>query len=216
MKLFINILFVFCGISFATAQIENTNKKVKFEAVKDNFKSPKGLELPARKTPSLTKQRDINPNSRYSDVGKESTEITMSKEDGLKDNKSNKAPKFFTKDKEAKEEFGRDQNLDSFTTGSGFLKILYRDHQSVDGDYVRIFVNGDVVQSRVYLDSSFKGITVRLDEGANVIEFQALNQGSSGPNTAELHVYDEDGEIISAKEWNLLTGFKAIVQVNKE
>jgi hypothetical protein len=32
----------------------------------------------------------------------------------------------------------------------------------------------------------------------NKIDFEALNQGSSGPNTAEFKVYDDKGSLISA------------------
>jgi hypothetical protein len=73
-----------------------------------------------------------------------------------------------------------------------------------------------VVQSSVFLGASFSGFTLSLQPGANRIEFEAINQGSSGPNTAELHVYNEKGLIISAKEWNLLTGYKASVLVIKD
>ena len=33
------------------------------------------------------------------------------------------------------------------------------------------------------LDSSFRGINLKLGEGFNKIDFIALNQGDSGPNT---------------------------------
>jgi hypothetical protein len=72
------------------------------------------------------------------------------------------------------------------------------------------------VQSQVFLGGSFSGFTLRLEQGFNRIEFEALNQGSSGPNTAELHIYDDNGFIVSAKEWNLLTGYRASVIVQKE
>ena len=42
---------------------------------------------------------------------------------------------------------------------------MYRDHEYVDGDRVRIFVNGDVVKSSVYLSSGFKGFTFHLQSG---------------------------------------------------
>jgi len=101
-------------------------------------------------------------------------------------------------------------------TGSKFVSVKYRDHEYVDGDRIRIYVNKDIVQSSVYLGGSFSGFTLTLEEGENEIVFEALNQGSSGPNTAELHVYDDNGTIISAKEWNLLTGHRATIKVIKE
>ena len=44
----------------------------------------------------------------------------------------------------------------------------------------------------------------------------ALNQGESGPNTAEFQVYDDKGNLVSSKQWNLLTGVKATIVVTKE
>jgi hypothetical protein len=45
----------------------------------------------------------------------------------------------------------------------------------------------------------------------------ALNQGDSGPNTAEFVIYDDKGRVVSSKEWNLLTGVKArIVFINEK
>ena len=55
-----------------------------------------------------------------------------------------------------------------------------------------------------------------LVQGKNTVEIEALNQGESGPNTAEFIVYDDQGKIISSKEWNLLTGVKAIIVFKNE
>ena len=110
----------------------------------------------------------------------------------------------------------RDQVLGEVRTKTGFVRVMFRDHQYVDGDRIRVYVNEDIVQSDISLTASFQGITISLDDGPNIISFQALNQGDSGPNTAELHVYDEEGRIISAKGWNLLTGYKANITVIKE
>ncbi len=45
---------------------------------------------------------------------------------------------------------------------------------------------------------------------------RALNQGLSGPNTAMLKVFGEDGQQLVSKEWNLLTGAKASLMVVKQ
>jgi hypothetical protein len=45
----------------------------------------------------------------------------------------------------------------------------------------------------VNLNSNFKGFEIVLEKGFNKIDFVALNQGSSGPNTAEFKVYDDKG-----------------------
>ncbi|MEZ4875415.1 MAG: hypothetical protein R2793_08190 [Flavobacteriaceae bacterium] len=142
--------------------------------------------------------------------------MDITKTDNFLDTKTNKAPKAFTKDKEPTQEFAKDMFLGDVKTGGTFVSVQYRDHEYVDGDMIRVYVNGDIVQSSVTLNSSFAGFTLNLVKGVNRIEFEALNQGSSGPNTAELHVYDDKGLIISAKKWNLLTGYKASIIVSKE
>ena len=55
-----------------------------------------------------------------------------------------------------------------------------------------------------------------LKNGFNKIDIEAINQGSSGPNTAEFQVFDDKGASISANQWNLSTGFKATIVIVKE
>ena len=57
---------------------------------------------------------------------------------------------------------------------------------------------------------------VKLLEGFNKIDFVALNQGESGPNTAEVRVYDDDGNVMMSNLWNLATGSKATFIVVKQ
>lgn len=217
MKSFTTLVFIlgcaYCGV----AQLETNTNSVQFEIEDKNIAEPTGIELPARKKPSLTlppEERD--PKTNMGLGSNEPETLDMSKDDGLLENDKGKTPKAFTKDKEPTDEFDRDQNLGEVLTGATYVNIKYRDHEYVDGDLIRVYVNGDIVQSRVFLGGSFGGFNLTLQPGSNLIEFEALNQGSSGPNTAELHVYDEDGRIISAKEWNLLTGRKAIIRVVKK
>lgn len=217
MKREISLIICLLLVEFSIAQVENTTNSIQFQVEDTDTPSSTGLELPARKLPSLSipiEERDPNTNMSIGEEEKE--KLDMTKTDGLLDNITNNAPKAFTKDKEPTEEFNRDMNLGEITTGSKFLSVQYRDHEFVDGDLIRVYVNGDIVQSSVFLDSSFSGFTLALEKGVNKIEFEALNQGSSGPNTAELHVYDENGLIISAKEWNLLTGKRAVITVIKD
>lgn len=174
--------------------------------------------VPENKPPvSLTIPfKDRDPKMQFPPPSQEPQQLDMTASDGLLDYIPGKAPKAFQKDKEPRPEFARDQDLGDVTTSGDFVQVKYRDHEYVDGDLIRVYVNGDIVQSSVFLGGSFSGFTLSLQPGANRIEFEAINQGSSGPNTAELHVYNEKGFIISAKEWNLLTGYKASVLVIKD
>jgi hypothetical protein len=101
------------------------------------------------------------------------------------------------------------------TTGST-VTIQYRDHGEPDGDLIQIFVNEGVARSSVLLDTGFQGFKLNLEKGFNKIDFVALNQGTSGPNTAEFEIIDEKGNVISSHQWNLATGFKASIIVVKQ
>ncbi|MCH4823088.1 hypothetical protein ML462_07855 [Gramella lutea] len=123
--------------------------------------------------------------------------------------------KKWEKDKEIREEYRSDQSLGNVVTKGRFVEVYCRDHQYIDGDKVKIFVNGQLVAASVTLHAGFQPILVNLQDGFNSIQFVALNQGSSGPNTAELRVLSEKGEQLAKKEWNLLTGATAELIVVK-
>lgn len=215
MKLYVSVLmFLFCFS--LSAQFDNTTKKVDFEPIDRVVSDPAGLKLPKSPIPGLTNQQNRfeikNDNSNT--LGTDDPEpLDISTDDGFLTTKTDMTPNAFVKDKPALDAFDRDQVLGEIKTKSGFVNVVYRDHQSVDGDRIRVYVNDDIVQSDISLDSSFRGFDLTLTPGENIIEFQALNQGESGPNTAELHVYDENGTLISKNEWNLLTGRKATIIV---
>lgn len=109
-----------------------------------------------------------------------------------------------------------DQFLGNFSITGRKANIRCRDHEYPDGDRVRVFVNGTVFIADLLLTGNYKSFAVPLVEGINKIEFVALNQGESGPNTAEFEVYDDNGVQISSKKWNLLTGVTASIILVKE
>lgn len=106
--------------------------------------------------------------------------------------------------------------LGEIKSNGAFVKIICRDHEYPDGDLVQVKVNDDIIIPRLLLTGAYKGFDVTLTPGSNKIEFLALNQGDSGPNTAEFIVYDDNGNLVSSKKWNLLTGVKATVIVLKD
>ncbi len=204
------------NIALLSAQIENPNRELNLEPVEDEFKAPIGIEFPALKKPNLSNfESPLDSNTILEPID-DTEKVDFTKGDGLLDYTSNRVPRAFKKDKEATEEYGRDQDLGDVITNGSFVQVKYRDHEYVDGDRIRVFVNDDMVQSDLTLTGSFKGFTLTLVQGFNRIEFEAINQGSSGPNTAELHVYNDKGQLISAAEWNLLTGNVATIIVIKE
>jgi hypothetical protein len=117
---------------------------------------------------------------------------------------------------ENQEAIRKNQHMGDVRTGTSSVRIVYRDHEYPDGDMIRVLVNNQVVVQRIYLESDFSGFDLQLSPGFNKIDFEALNQGESGPNTAEFQVYDDKGNMISSNRWNLATGFKATVILIKE
>jgi len=197
------------------SQIDNSNSSVRFDLPNSNKESSTGFEIPAIKAPSLSNNK--NPNApTNSDIGMEKEAgIDMKNGDGLMQYNSAKTPKYFTQDKEAKADYGKDQYLGDFKTDAKIVSVSYRDHEYVDGDRIRVFVNGEILISNVMLEGSFRGFNLPLQDGFNRLDFQALNQGTSGPNTAQVQIQDEQGNILASYEWNLLTGNKATAIVVK-
>ena len=109
-----------------------------------------------------------------------------------------------------------DTYLGDIRTNTSYAQIVCRDYEYEDGDRVRISVNDDEVISNLLLKNQFFVLQLPLVQGFNKIDFQALNQGSSGPNTAELRVFDESGILLSAHKWNLSTGSTATMIIVKE
>ncbi len=104
------------------------------------------------------------------------------------------------------QKLGSSFSLGTINSFSKTVKIECRDHSYVDGDRIKIYLNEQSVSDNIGLKGSYYVVYINLEQGYNRIDFQALNQGSTGPNTAELNVYDDKGNLISAKDWNLSTG----------
>lgn len=125
-------------------------------------------------------------------------------------------PKIGEKEKKGSKEHFGDQYLGDVKTGAKFIGIVCRDHEYVDGDRVRIYLNGEVIEPNILLSGTFKGVNIDLIQGFNRLDFEALNQGSSGPNTAQVVIADDKGQVIHNNRWNLSTGSKASLIVVKE
>ena len=119
-------------------------------------------------------------------------------------------------DKKNPNMFRQNQYLGDFKLNGNSIEIIFRDHEYFDGDRVRILVNDIVIIENVLLENSFKGLNYKLKSGFNKIDFLALNQGESGPNTAEIRVFNEQGGLVTSNQWNLATGVKATLIVVKD
>ena len=200
----INLIF-FLTISLVSySQIENSKRKIE-------------LLPPAS---AAIKKLDITPtNPNYFSLKKKEKSSTVKRLD-KKENFLNPGDIYLKKLNREKDKKPNDYNkgayLGDVSTGSSYVNILCRDFEYVDGDRVRISVNDSIVIYNLYLESTFSGFKLPLSKGFNKIDFTALNQGSSGPNTAELRVFDDSNSLISSNQWNLSTGAKATFIVVKK
>ncbi|KGK29199.1 hypothetical protein [Cellulophaga sp. E6(2014)] len=193
---------------------------IKAQPIKIESKNPTDLKLiPEQKTnlslnmPDLLgKQEDSN--TKDSLESKISMLPTKDLVQAGKDLKLN--PKFGENSGQSQGKHFPNMYLGDIKNNGKFIGIVCRDHEYVDGDLVSISVNGEVVDPKLFLTGAFKGINVDLKQGFNRIEFKALNEGSSSPNTAQINVYDDEGKLLYANQWNLSAGSVATFIVTKE
>ncbi len=215
MKFYLSLSPIFIFIfNYSFSQIETKPLEKKIEIDK-NSKSI--LKLPENNLPDFLKKDFFSKNPATSESSGFEKNIQMEIEEAfinpgdayLKKLNSNKsegnAPKFKT-----------DQYLGDFISSTENVRIVFRDHQEPDGDRVQIRFNDDIIYPNILLTQRYKKMDVKLIEGFNKIDFVALNQGESGPNTAEVRVYDDDGNVMMSNLWNLATGSKATFIVVKQ
>ena len=183
-------------------------KKSLLLPIKDPNKLPEYL-----KKDFLKNTPEVDADNKYFDR----PEIDMSKQETFMDNRDYFLNKLKTPENNRNPvDYMVDQYLGDFKSNAPFVQVIFRDHEVADGDRVRILYNDREVEANVLLQERFKRLNIDLIPGFNKIEFIALNQGESGPNTAEIRVYDNVGGLIMANQWNLATGNKATLIVVKE
>ncbi|MDO7581382.1 MAG: hypothetical protein MUQ91_03015 [Flavobacteriaceae bacterium] len=176
--------------------------------IKDPNKLPEYL-----KKDFLKNTPELDDDNKYFDR----PEIDMSKQETFMDNRDYFLNKLKTPENNRNPvDYMVDEYLGDFKSNAPFVQVIFRDHEVADGDRVRILYNDREVEANVLLQERFKRLNIDLIPGFNKIEFIALNQGESGPNTAEVRVYDNVGGLIMANQWNLATGNKATLIVVKE
>ena len=205
-KRFIFIILTFFCANSLFSQIENTRRKIqllpplstginnlKISPVNPNYFSPTELSIDKKedKKSIFESETFLDPADIY-----------------LKRNKKN--------EKKSNQGYSKKEYLGDVKTRSKDVNIICRDFEYVDGDRVRILVNDSIVINNLMLESEFSGFKLPLIQGFNKIDFTALNQGSSGPNTAELRLYDDKNQMISSNKWNLATGGTATFIIVKE
>lgn len=157
------------------------------------------------------------PDKPSLDVQKKDEKLDMQKPDEFVTRTINYTPGYLQAEGEVSNpEFSKPQDLGRYWTEGEFITVSWKDAQVVDGDRVDIIVNGETVISNVTLLATYRSMRVDLDTGFTKIEFLALNQGESGPNTADFRIEDANGQVLVHNQWNLNTGTKAHLLVIKK
>lgn len=200
-------------------------KKTPIPEVKDP--QADNMDIPSIKTPNVfDNTSSIMPKSQLQ-VGAEKSKFTMSTETDFANPGDRYVPKMekdlnkALKDAGLKEGRGtlvkRNISLGDFRTKSKYFIVKFRDFGAIDGDLVKVSSNDKVIKDQLFLDSNFKDVKIDLSDGFNKLDFEALNIGTLGGNTAEIQVFDDKGQLVTNDYWdNLAAGFKASIIVTKE
>jgi hypothetical protein len=146
---------------------------------------------------------------------KENNEIKMRQETDLVDPGVKYEKQKFKRDAPVGAGFKSDTFLGEIRTVEKLLRLICRDHQFEDGDMVRIWQDDIILVNKIYLRNIYQVVSIPLKDGFNKIEIEALNQGTSGPNTAEFKVMDSKGKVVQQNIWNLAAGVKATLIILK-
>ena len=212
-KYIIYLVFTTSFFQLVSAQ-DNSNSSSKGVKLSSEPKKKKSLLKPCNlSNPFLKKlkNKDVKDFFPDSDMNKNSSEDFI-------DNTKYYLTRLNAQANESKKNINKfkvDMFLGEISTDGDLINIVLRDHEYPDGDIIEVLVNDKIVLPAILLSETAVGFKLDLKTGFNVIDFVALNQGSSGPNTAEVRVYDDIGNLVGNNRWNLATGVKATYIVYK-
>ena len=237
MKHFLLFILFFTAITVSAQTEFGTKYKAipapKFSAKPKKLPTPEikdpqaeNSDIPSIKTQSVFDNNTITTESKYQ-IGEQKSKFTMSTETDFANPGDRYVAKMekdldrALKDAGLREGRGtlvkKNISLGEFKTKSNYFVIKFRDFGAIDGDLVKVSSNDAVIRDQLFLDSNFKEVKINLVNGFNKLDFEALNIGSLGGNTAEIQVYDDKGTLVTNDYWdNLAAGFKASILVTKE
>ena len=216
MKVYFNLFFIIATIT-CQAQFDTNKKVLNIAPVTNNTGQVSSTSSSSIKYPSIFDKKDKLLESISLLKKKDEEQKSVMEKENFQNPSKEYTDKMNKKgDGQILEKYKSDSFLGQFKTGTKIVSIACRDHEAPDGDVVRIWLNDKVVVNAILLDVDFKEIYLDLEEGINKIEIEALNQGESGPNTAQFVIYDQKKDIITTNKWNLTTGVKAKLVILKE
>jgi len=217
MKIKLAICVIFCSVLSMNGQIDGSDRPTNIKGIDTNANAKTNLPIKITPLQRIT-NKDNRPRLNYTplkDYFKPTSGVDMTAKSNLIKPTWNINQKFGEGHKDISK-FKRDHYLGNLITKSKYIRIKCRDHEYVDGDRIKLFLNKAVIHPNITLAGTFYTIDIELNEGLNTIEFEALNEGLSSPNTAELKVYDEHDVLISSNRWLITTGYRARLMISKQ
>ena len=234
--LFFILILGFSAKAFGQAEFNTKFRPIKPQTTtvkpKSDIKPPTNLsklDLPKIVAPNVLKETNIfgtkpKPNNSF-EIGTPENHFSMTPKNKFEHKLGDVYQDKMTKDLDKtmvqeglKEDFSSldraNRYLGDFKTKSKFLVVKYRDYIQIDGDLISVYLNDKLIKSQLYLHSQLDEFKIPLEMGINSIEFVVASQGTSGGNTAEIHVIDDAGRSVTDEYWNNLalgTRIKLIV-----
>lgn len=217
MRVYTIFFLVLFSVQFSFGQLDSEKSKTGPIKLK-NFKVPK-VDAPKKQdtTPKFTidfedplEKREEEYLKKFSYKKEDKAEpIMMEKPKQKYDYNEELKNKLNKKITESNQGNTKDQFFGKFVVETKRIKLYCRDYQEVDGDIVSIILNENTEERNLELTGGAKVIYIDLLEGDNFLDIVAMNQGSSGPNTAQFSIFDDNNNLVISNEWNLNTGVKA-------
>lgn len=238
------ILFFILILGITSKSFGQFDSNVKFKPIKpktstvkpkSDIKPPSNLpklNLPKIVAPNVFKETNIfgtklTPNNSFQ-IGLSENHFSMTQKNKFEHKLGDVYQEKMTKDldktmvreelKEDKSKLDRtDRYLGEYRTKSEYFAVKYRDYIAIDGDLINVYLNGKLLRSELYLNSNFGEFRIPLILGLNNIELVVASIGTSGGNTAEIHVLDDVNRPITTEYWNnLALGVKIKMIVIRE
>lgn len=219
------LVFLLVIFSFSVqAQFESSKKKVNFSAIPEKAAKKKAV-VPEKNissiTPSIKFESQINKKNDdkflkgLPEIPKVGA-VQNPKTYPLKNPSEDFTEKFNQQLKEdgiRPELYNRDVDLGNYVVYSQDITVGCRDYSVVDGDLIRIWLNGEIISYQIYLEANFKTIPIHLKKGVNILQIEALNYGESSPNTGQFNFFDGNNTLMTEQYWGLGIGYKAGISI---
>ena len=162
---FIIFFFVFVFISFNCLSQEMSVKYLNIKSLDTSNLNSNSFNLNRITPKGLTNKnpkRYFNYNLEF-DFNKTNNKIDITRKTDLV-TPTWKIRQSFNEGKGAKSKFRKDFYLGDIETNSKYIIIKCRDHEYVDGDKIRLMLNGSIIHPSITLTSMFFVVDVDLDD----------------------------------------------------